>query len=151
MDLSRLSLAHSDSRRWNYSWRDSSRCGRGSGTSRHIRNLATVSVRSSLPHFITLTKYRSVCRCAIASTVQVYRSTSGRFHSGVPPLEGSCTFCPRTPSFHPVCRLLDAPPSACSTAVHPLSLACHPDTPTVFYTERAPLCDIQAWGGYFLK
>jgi hypothetical protein len=46
MDLSRTSLAYWEGRRWSYSWRGSSRCGRGSGISRRIRNSETVSVRS---------------------------------------------------------------------------------------------------------
>lgn len=150
MDLSRLFLAHWDSRRWNYRWRGSSRCGRGSGIPRQIRNLVTVSVRSSLPPFITFNQL-SVCRRPITSTVQVYRSTPGRFHRRAPHLEESCAFYPRTPSLNPVCRLLDAPSSACSTTVHPLSLVGHPDTPSVFYAERALLCNIQARDGYFLK
>jgi hypothetical protein len=38
MDLSRPSLAYWDGRRWSYSWRGSSRCGRGSGILRRTRN-----------------------------------------------------------------------------------------------------------------
>ena len=116
-----------------------------------IRNLVIVAVRPSFPPFMTLTNQHCGYRCAITSIVQVSRPTPGRFHSGAPLLEESCALCPRTPSFNPLCRLLDAPSSACSTVVHPLSLKGHSDTPSVFYAERALLCNIQARGRYFLK
>ena len=47
MGRSRPSLARWDGRRWSFSWRGSSRCGRGNWISRRIRNLGTVSVRPS--------------------------------------------------------------------------------------------------------
>ena len=151
MDLSRPSLERWDSRRWNYNWRDSLRCGRGSGISRQIQNLVTVLVRpppSLLPQ--RQTKQHCTIRCAIASTVQVYRSSLGRFHSGAPLPEELCAFCPRLAPFDPLRRLLAAPSSACSPAVHPFPLASPLVTPSVIYAGRVLTCDIQA-RRYLLK